>query len=114
MKPKSPRIFEMLIGLGLCAFVSWSYFESNFVFKDPALFNGPEIFSWLESLELKLYDARSKFRTSIDAGSKEIVVVVIDDDSLARLGRWPWHRNQIAQMIDLLASAKPKMLGVDI
>ena len=114
MKPKPSRIFETLLGLALSAFVLWSYYLSNFVFKDPASSNGPGVFSWLESLEFKLYDARSKFRTSIDAGSKDIVIVTIDDYSIIRLGRWPWPRTQIAQMTDLLASAKPKVLGIDI
>ncbi|MBI5202712.1 MAG: CHASE2 domain-containing protein, partial [Elusimicrobia bacterium] len=68
---------------------------------------------FLESLELKGYDLRSKLRQSVDAGA-DIAIISIDDDSIARLGRWPWSRARIAEMIDLLAQAQPKVIGLNI
>ena len=114
MKLKNFRLAEAIIGLFLTLFVVYSYFLFNTVFNDPSSIHGFTVFSWLEGVELRLYDMRSKLRTSIDAGDKEIVIVAIDDDSLARHGRWPWPRTVIADMVNKLAEAKPKVLGIDI
>ncbi len=42
-----------------------------------------------------------------------IVIVAIDDDSLAELGRWPWDRSITAELISKIAS-RAKKVGVDI
>ncbi|MFH1723955.1 MAG: CHASE2 domain-containing protein [Elusimicrobiota bacterium] len=69
--------------------------------------------SWIESLELKLYDMRAQLRTNLDPSS-DIVLVAIDDDSIARLGRWPWSRTRIAQLLSVLKKAEPRVIGLDI
>ncbi|MBI4387361.1 MAG: CHASE2 domain-containing protein [Elusimicrobia bacterium] len=92
-------LLDALIGACLTLFISGGYlFQASF----------------LESLEMKAYDARSGLRQSIDAGSREIVLVAIDDDSIARLGRWPWPRSRLAEMVDLLAEAKPRVIGLNV
>src|SRR5580693_1628652 len=42
------------------------------------------------------------------------VIVAIDEDSLQRIGRWPWSRDKLAQLIDRIESAKPRTIAVDI
>jgi adenylate cyclase len=42
------------------------------------------------------------------------LVVDIDRPSLAALGQWPWKREQLAELITAIASAKPRVLGLDI
>lgn len=71
-------------------------------------------FSWapLEELEYRLYDLGSSLREK--APTSPIVIVAIDDDSLASIGRWPWPRGYIAQMINFLDDAGAKIIGVDI
>ncbi len=59
-----------------------------------------------------LYDAFTRLRAG--APSDEIVVVAIDNDSLAALGRWPWPRALHAQMLDRLAAAKPAAIAYDV
>ena len=46
--------------------------------------------------------------------SGQVVVIGVDDQSLAYLGRWPWSRTVHAEMIDRLTSAKVRAVGVDI
>jgi len=46
------------------------------------------------------------------AASPDILLVAIDDDSLARLGRWPWPRTVHAALLDRLAGARA--IGLDI
>ena len=43
-----------------------------------------------------------------------ILVVAIDDKSLAELGRWPWSRRMHAELIDRLGAAGVRGIGLDI
>jgi serine/threonine-protein kinase len=71
-------------------------------------------FEWkpLEVMEYKIYDLGLYAREK--PVSSPVVIVSIDDQSIASLGRWPWPRYYIAQAIDLLQSYKAKIIGVDI
>src|SRR5438132_4066694 len=42
------------------------------------------------------------------------LIVAIDEDSLHQIGRWPWSRGTLAQLIDRIESAKPRTIAVDI
>ncbi len=48
------------------------------------------------------------------ASSDAIIVVAIDDESLRRVGRWPWPRQTHATLVDSIAAAKPRTIGYDI
>ncbi len=41
-------------------------------------------------------------------------VIDVDDESLARLGQWPWPRTLIAQLVDRLTQAGVSVIGFDI
>lgn len=43
-----------------------------------------------------------------------IIIVAIDDYSLAQLGRWPWTRSLHADLINKLNQAKPRAIGLDV
>ncbi|MEK6652024.1 MAG: serine/threonine-protein kinase [Nitrospirota bacterium] len=66
----------------------------------------------LQTLEYKTYDLRTKFRQQ--KASSPVVIVAIDDMSIANIGRWPWPRGYIAAMIDQLAGYGAKIVGVNI
>ncbi|HKX43713.1 MAG TPA: CHASE2 domain-containing protein [Burkholderiaceae bacterium] len=44
----------------------------------------------------------------------DIVIVGIDDASLAAIGRWPWPRAVHARLLDALADAGPRAVGLDL
>ncbi|HMS21249.1 CHASE2 domain-containing protein [uncultured Sphingorhabdus sp.] len=44
----------------------------------------------------------------------KILLINIDEASLARVGKWPWNRNIHAQLIDKLASAGPRTILLDV
>jgi len=46
--------------------------------------------------------------------SNQVVLVLIDDASLSRYGRWPWRRTLLAQLIRATSSRHPRAIGVDI
>ena len=68
---------------------------------------------WGEVLEYKLYDMRAKLRARARAGDS-VVLVGIDDQSIREIGRWPWPRSYMAEMVDQLAEAQAKVIGLDI
>jgi CHASE2 domain-containing sensor protein/signal transduction histidine kinase len=44
----------------------------------------------------------------------DILIVAIDDRSLAALGRWPWPRSTHAALLAQLAAARPHGIGYDV
>ncbi|MCM2267645.1 MAG: serine/threonine-protein kinase [Elusimicrobiales bacterium] len=69
----------------------------------------------LETAELKFYDFRANL--SAEAPAKgDIAVIEINDDSISKIGRWPWSRSKIADMLVWLSSApaKPSVIGLNI
>ncbi|MCW2389619.1 CHASE2 domain-containing sensor protein/nitrogen-specific signal transduction histidine kinase [Sphingobium sp. B11D3B] len=43
-----------------------------------------------------------------------IVLVEIDEESLRRIGRWPWRRDIHADLVESLARAKPRAIAYDV
>lgn len=68
---------------------------------------------WAEGLEGKLYDIRARLRAGAKT-AENVVLVGIDDDSIRQIGRWPWPRSYMAEMVDQLAEAQAKVIGLDI
>jgi CHASE2 domain-containing sensor protein len=48
------------------------------------------------------------------APNDAVLVVAIDDDSLAQVGRWPWRRAVAALLIERLQAAGPRAIGLDV
>ncbi|TRD11941.1 CHASE2 domain-containing protein [Erythrobacter insulae] len=67
---------------------------------------------WTERLDLQILDFAAQGMA--DEPDPSIVLIEIDDRSLAMLGSWPWGRDIHAQLIANLSAAKPKAIGVDI
>jgi len=70
-------------------------------------------FEYLEVMELKARDFRFKLRGPIEPGP-EVVLAVVDEKSLDRIGRWPWPRSKIADLIRVLDEDGAKVIGFDI
>lgn len=68
---------------------------------------------FLDTLELKFYDARMKLRSEKETTSS-IVIVDIDDYSIKGLGQWPWSRSVIADAIKKINAGKPKVIGLNM
>ncbi len=44
----------------------------------------------------------------------EVVIIGIDEASLAQVGRWPWRRTIQAALIEKIAAAAPAVIGYDV
>jgi CHASE2 domain-containing sensor protein len=66
----------------------------------------------LQSLERKAYDL------GVSAASRnpsdKVAVIAIDKASLDNIGRWPWSREVMAEMVEKLAAAKAKVIATTV
>ena len=68
----------------------------------------------LQRLDDIIYDARLR-ATMPRTLDERVVIVDIDEKSLAEVGRWPWGRNRLAGMVDeLFDRQKIELLGFDV
>ena len=58
---------------------------------------------WLVRADFWLYDA--SVTLSGRAASPDILILAIDEESMARLGRWPWSRQVLADVLERLTQA---------
>lgn len=66
----------------------------------------------LQVLELKSYDQRARMRQKkVDA---PVVIVAIDDASIEKLGRWPWPRAYMAELVSQLSGYGPSLIALNI
>jgi len=98
----------------LISFLVFSFFGSilllptlNPIYKKNALFN---FFSDFENI---FYDIKTIFKGPVQAND-DIVIVGIDEESIAKIGRWPWSRDKFVDLSNQLLSYEPKMVAYDI
>lgn len=97
MKLNLRKHFSYLLVTFFCIFLTAILYIAN-------------IFSPLENI---FYDLRFKIRGP-KKSSDTIIIVKIDEDSLAELGRWPWDRKIIARIVENLLNAGAKIVALDI
>ena len=67
-----------------------------------------------DTAEHYVYDALVSYAPPVVA-EERVVIVDIDEASLARYGAWPWPRAQVARLVDTLTGQhQAAMLGLDI
>jgi adenylate cyclase len=75
--------------------------------------NFPETATPLERLELAAADTTFLLRGDVSP-NENIVIAAIDDQSLSWVGRWPWPRSVVAEIITWLNEAGAKVIALDI
>jgi adenylate cyclase len=69
----------------------------------------------LQTLRLSIFDGEQRLVPRPSAGAGSLVrIVEIDDESIAKYGQWPWPRTLVAKLVDRIAAANPRALGIDI
>jgi adenylate cyclase len=75
------------------------------------------VFLWapefLKTVEIRLYDLHFKLR-GVEQPGDGVVIAAIDEKSLAALGRWPWPRSLMGELIRVLSAGGAKVIAVDI
>lgn len=74
----------------------------------------PEIIQ--EQIETKTYDLRLRMRDAVKKTRvpPDILIVAIDDRSIKEVGRWPWGRDVMADLIGRISAGGPRVIGIDI
>src|SRR5450432_537738 len=76
------------------------------------------VLTWADDLnnfEHVLYNARFVHcQRYMPPPTKELVHLDIDDNAFAQIGRWPWPRPVLAEILDEVRLTKPKVLAMDV
>ncbi|CAJ96977.1 CHASE2 domain-containing protein [Cupriavidus necator H16] len=67
---------------------------------------------WAERADLAAYDIA--ISAQHHPARDDIVIVGIDDASITAIGRWPWRRAVLAQLVERIAAGGPRVIGVDV
>ena len=94
---KRTKAIDIALGLGLTALVAVLFLLR------PALF---------DRLHSRLYDLSLKVRGGV-ASPTEVLIVAVDDPSVANLGRWPWPRGKMAELVIHLSRAGARVIALD-
>ncbi|HYC36191.1 MAG TPA: CHASE2 domain-containing protein [Usitatibacter sp.] len=72
------------------------------------------IFSPLaQALRLAMFDTYQRL-FPLEREQAPVAVVLIDENSIARLGQWPWPRTRIAYLVDRIHAHGPLAIGLDL
>ncbi len=70
--------------------------------------------AWLNHADIMYLQEDKMFsQRRVDPGS-DVTIVAIDDSSIINLGRWPWNRETVAQLVWSISLAGPKVIGLDL
>ncbi|WP_296981217.1 MULTISPECIES: CHASE2 domain-containing protein [unclassified Thalassolituus] len=72
---------------------------------------------WIQRLDYLLYDWRFAAGLALEpqtTGGQPIVILDVDERSLATEGRWPWSRFRLAELVDRLAEAGAVVTAFDV
>jgi adenylate cyclase len=70
--------------------------------------------NYFEFFKEKYFDNLQRWMPrSVDPNSP-IIILDIDEKSLAKLGQWPWPRTELARLVDKVRESGATVLGIDI
>lgn len=71
--------------------------------------------SWLNHANLTyIQEDRVFVQRQADKPNQDVVVVAIDDSSIVSMGKWPWSREKLSQLVWAINLARPKVIGLDL
>ena len=72
-----------------------------------------KVFTSLRRVSTVFSDVKFKLRGERPPKS-DIVIVEVDSDSISQFGRWPWHRDRIAMLLNQVFASGAKVVGLDM
>ena len=91
-------LIKLGVAFALSLFLSW------------VSLNNPQV---IYTIDNKLHDLMFLLRGELPK-SDNIVIVDVDNKSLASIGQWPWSRNTVAKLLNTLTEAKAGVIGLDM
>ena len=68
----------------------------------------------LERVRLQVFDFFQAAAPREDAAGERVAVVDIDEESIVRLGQWPWPRTKLAEIVARLKDAGARTVTLDL
>ncbi len=90
---------HIILPLIVLLIATWSRFES---------------YQWVERLQYAVFDTFMKIEAREYDPEAGVRIVDIDDESLERIGQWPWSRIKLATMINNLKQAGAAVVAFDV
>lgn len=69
--------------------------------------------AWLRAMRHQVFDQYQRWQPRVWQ-DQPVRVIDIDEESLARLGQWPWPRTRMAELVDRARAAGAAALGFDV
>src|SRR5262245_35521396 len=69
--------------------------------------------TYFSELNSRAYDFTLRLAGPVKPTSP-VTIVAIDEESLEKIGKWPWTRDKLAQVIDRVRGGSPRAIGLDI
>lgn len=91
----------------------WQAVRTQWLLLLAALLAALALLQWSETfwrLDFVIYDALMRGGTAPD----DVVIVAIDDASIATIGRWPWRRSVHAALLERLKAAGARGVALDV
>jgi serine/threonine-protein kinase len=98
MNKQTPFLLEIALGLILTGTVCFAYLHGT---------------TPIETANLKTFDLFSRLHRPA-AKSDSLYIVDIDENAVSQLGRWPWPRTTVAQLVDALAATGARVIGLNV
>lgn len=67
----------------------------------------------LTQLQLMVFDEYQSLKPRVKT-PLPVQVVDIDEESLAQLGQWPWPRNELARLVDVVSESGAAAVVIDV
>ena len=83
----------------------------------PIFWEAPIFQNFVRSVDYRMQDFMFMLRQKLGENPRptgKIVIVDIDEKSLAREGQWPWPRNRMGELLRRIGTDNPLVIGLDI
>src|SRR3974390_167249 len=68
----------------------------------------------LEGVRDVSFDAYQRIKPRVWSPDSPVRIIDIDDESLARLGQWPWPRSRLADMVQIATDSNAATIAFDM
>ena len=92
----------------------WRYLLVVVAVYAGALALGETLTAMRANFQNVVFDQYQRWRPRAPGAERLVRVVDIDDESIGRLGQWPWPRAEMAKLVESLAGAKVAAIGFDV
>jgi adenylate cyclase len=92
----------------------WVYLLVVVVAYAGTLIVGQTLTSLRANFQNVVFDQYQRMRPRVRGPERLVRIVDIDDESIQRLGQWPWPREAMAKLVDSLSDAKAAAIAFDV